>query len=109
MHVDCSGSFLFCGAVEDAFGGRIVGRDGSGWLGMFHFCGGSTELGAFLAIVEQAAHFGFHGECKDISHDTAFYVDGAIEGRHMRDWLVGSGAEEKISSISTVGFGFRQI
>eukprot|EP00978_Attheya_sp_CCMP212_P031832 scaffold121822_cov43-Attheya_sp.AAC.2 len=51
-HVDCSGSFLFCGAVEDAFGGRIIGRNGSGWLGMFHFDGGSTELGAFLAIIE---------------------------------------------------------
>eukprot|EP00978_Attheya_sp_CCMP212_P011882 scaffold29546_cov26-Attheya_sp.AAC.1 len=47
--------------------------------------------------------------CKDISHDAAFYVDGAVKGRHIRDWLVGFGVEEEISSISAAAFGFGQI
>eukprot|EP00978_Attheya_sp_CCMP212_P005975 scaffold13447_cov59-Attheya_sp.AAC.8 len=109
-HVDCSGSFLFGGAVEDAFGCRIVGCYGCLWLGIFQFDCGSMELGAFLAIVEQASHFSFHGtRYKDISHDAVFYVDRAVEVRHMRDWLVGFGAEEEISSISAAGFRFGQI
>eukprot|EP00978_Attheya_sp_CCMP212_P025892 scaffold84106_cov24-Attheya_sp.AAC.1 len=76
---------------------------------MFHFDCGSSELGAFLAIAEEATHFGFHGGCEDISHDAAFYVDRSIEVGHMRDGLVGFGDEEEISSVSAAGFGFGQI
>ena len=76
---------------------------------MFHFDGSGSEFGAFLAFFEKTSHFGFHGGCKDISHDAAFYVDRSIEVRHMRDGLVGFGAEEEISSVSAAGFGFGQI
>ena len=64
-HVHCLGTSLLYGVVGDALRGVVVGADGSWSLLMAEFFKRGTLWDCVLAVVAQAAAFGFRCSCDD--------------------------------------------
>ena len=68
-HVHCLGASLLHGVIGDALRGVVVGADGSWSLFMAEFFKRVTLWDCVLAVMVQAAAFGFRSSCDDFSHD----------------------------------------
>ena len=58
-HVDCFRAALLDCVIGDSHGTFVVCGDWGWWLGIAHFFKGGSEWACFLAIDEEATHFGF--------------------------------------------------
>jgi hypothetical protein len=78
-HVDCFRSALFDGIIDDAMGTGVIDLDGCWRLRPIHFFEGDAKRTGVLGVVKACTNFCFGGGRKDVAHDGAINVDGAIE------------------------------
>jgi hypothetical protein len=109
-HVGCFRAALFDGIIDDAMGAGVINLDECWRLWSIHFFEGDVKRAGVLGVVEACADFGFGGGRKDVAHNAAYNVDGAIKfGR----WSIGSGGgkrtEEENATRARSGFGFGKL
>ena len=108
-HVDGTRFPLFCGPIEDAFGGRVVCGNRGGGLVVAHFNGSGAKFGAFLAVIEESTHFGFHGGGEDVAHDATFDMNRSIDCGHIGGGLDVFRPKKEISTVAAAGARFGHV
>jgi hypothetical protein len=109
-HVDCFRAALFDGIIDNAMGTGVIGLDGCWQLRPIHFFEGDAKRAGVLGVVEACADFCFSGGRKDVAHNAANNVNGAIK---FWRWSIGGGrgkrTEEENATRVRSGFGFGKV
>ncbi len=76
--IDVARFVLFDGVVGKTGGGRVVGLNWSGRLGVAHVMKDLTEDEGFFEVDEKTTDLGFGGGAGDVSEDADGVEDGAV-------------------------------
>lgn len=110
-HINCLGTFLLDGIIDDSFGTGVIRLDWRGGLWVAKFSESGAKSAGILGVVEASTNFSFSGRGKDISHDDTGDMNGAI----FRRWggisggSIGGAAEEEKTTSARPCFGFREV
>ena len=110
--VDSFGALLFNGVVSKAFGGGVVTKDRSCWLGIPQFSQGCANRYGLLPIDKSISNFGFSRGGHDVANDIGDGIDGSVEGR-VGGWRVlrlrVALTEEVLATVTAAGVGFQEV